>query len=44
MWKAEPEKFKSRGKCSPFTNRELPGKILMTFNAGKIVFDGGEYV
>jgi dihydroorotase len=43
-WKAEPEKFKSRGKYSPFTDRELPGKMLMTFNAGKIVFNGGEYV
>jgi len=39
-WKVEPEKFKSRGKCSPFAGRTLRGKILMTLNAGKIVFGG----
>jgi dihydroorotase len=43
-WKVEPEKFKSKGKCSPFADNELQGKILMTINAGKIVFHGGEYV
>ena len=37
-WRVEPERFKSRGKCSPFTGRELTGKVLMTFNAGRIVF------
>jgi len=39
-WKVEPEIFKSRGKCSPFAGRELRGKIVMTLNAGKIVFGG----
>jgi dihydroorotase len=39
-WKVEPERFKSRGKCSPFAGRTLQGKILMTLNAGKIVFGG----
>jgi len=39
-WKVEPEKFKSRGKCSPFAGRTLRGKIIMTLNAGKIVFGG----
>jgi dihydroorotase len=39
-WKPEPEKFRSRGKCSPFTGKELRGRILMTLNAGKIVFGG----
>jgi dihydroorotase len=39
-WKVEPENFKSRGKCSPFAGRTLRGKILMTLNAGKIVFEG----
>jgi dihydroorotase len=43
-WKVEPEKFKSRGKCSPFAGRTLRGKILMTLNAGKIVFTGGGIV
>ena len=40
VWKIEPEKFKSRGKCTPFAGRELRGRILMTLNAGKIVFTG----
>jgi len=39
-WKVEPEKFKSRGKCSPFAGRTLRGKIQMTLNAGKIVYGG----
>jgi len=38
--KVDPEKFKSRGKCGPFAGKELRGKILMTLNAGKIVFGG----
>jgi dihydroorotase len=38
-WKVEPEKFKSKGKCSPFADIELWGNILMTINAGEIVFD-----
>jgi len=37
-WKVQPEQFKSRGKCSPFTGKELRGKVLMTLNGGKIVF------
>ena len=43
-WKVEPERFKSRGKCSPFAGRTLRGKIIMTLNAGKIVFTGGGIV
>jgi dihydroorotase len=39
-WKVDPEKFKSRGKCSPFAGKTLRGKILLTLNAGKIVFEG----
>jgi dihydroorotase len=42
--KVVPEQFKSRGKCSPFAGMELQGKILMTLNAGKIVFGGGKNV
>jgi len=40
--KINPARFKSRGKCSPFTDKELRGKILMTLNAGKIVYSGDE--
>jgi dihydroorotase len=36
--KINPAQFKSRGKCSPFADRELRGKIIMTLNAGKIVY------
>jgi dihydroorotase len=42
--KIDAAKFKSRGKCTPFEGRELRGKVLMTFNAGKIVFAGDENV
>jgi len=37
-WKVEPERFKSRGKCSPFAGKELRGKVLMTLNGGRVVF------
>jgi dihydroorotase len=37
-----PAQFKSRGKYSPFEGKELTGKILMTFNAGKITFNGDQ--
>jgi len=40
--KMNPAQFKSRGKCSPFAGKELRGKILMTLNAGKIVYMGDE--
>jgi dihydroorotase len=38
--KIQPEQFKSRGKCSPFTGRELRGKILMTLRGGLVTFEG----
>ncbi|MDR2922864.1 MAG: dihydroorotase [Treponema sp.] len=44
QWKVQTEKFKSRGKCSPFAGKELRGNILMTLNAGRIVFTGGGIV
>jgi dihydroorotase len=42
QWKAAPEKFSSRGKCSPFANLPLCGKILFTINSGRIVYEGGQ--
>jgi len=42
--KINPARFKSRGKCSPFADRELRGKIIMTLNAGKIVYMENEIV
>jgi len=39
-WKVQPTQFRSRGKYAPFAGRTLRGKIIMTINAGKIVFGG----
>lgn len=40
QWNVDPARFKSRGKCSPFTNRTLRGKILLTTSSGRIVYEG----
>ena len=40
-WKVKPEMFKSKGKCSPFADKAFQGKVLMTLNAGRVVFGGG---
>jgi dihydroorotase len=39
-WKVDPLALKSRGKRGPFTGRELRGKILLTLNRGRVVFQG----
>ena len=39
-WNVDPARFKSRGKRGPFTGRELWGRILLTVNKGRIVFEG----
>ena len=39
-YSVDSAKFKSRGKCSPFNGQKLRGKILMTVNKGRIVYDG----
>jgi dihydroorotase len=41
QWNVDPAQFKSRGKCSPFTNRTLRGKILLTISGGRIVYTSG---
>lgn len=38
--KVDPEKFKSRGLCSPFAGKTLQGRVLFTMNAGRIVYGG----
>jgi dihydroorotase len=38
LWKVEPERFKTRGKNSPFAGTELYGRILMTLHQGRIVY------
>jgi dihydroorotase len=37
-WTVEPAAFKSRGKNSPFTGRELMGRVLMTLHEGRVVY------
>jgi dihydroorotase len=37
-WNVEPERFKTRGKNSPFAGTELYGRILMTFHQGRLVY------
>jgi dihydroorotase len=38
-WTVNPQAFKSRGKNSPFAGRELSGRVLMTFNEGRVVYE-----
>jgi len=42
--KVDAAQFKSWGKCSPFDGKDLRGKVLMTLNAGRIVFEGDSIV
>jgi dihydroorotase len=39
-WTVDPVRFMSRGKNSPFKDRELFGKVLMTLHGGRVVFSG----
>jgi dihydroorotase len=39
VWTVDPERFKSRGKNSPFAHRELRGRVLMTLHEGRVVFE-----
>ena len=38
-WIVESEKFKTKGKNSPFAGRELFGGICMTIHRGKVVYE-----
>jgi dihydroorotase len=38
-WKVDPQVLKTKGKNTPFGGYDLRGKILMTLNKGKIVFE-----
>jgi len=37
-WTVDPTRFMSRGKNSPFKDRKLYGKVLMTLHGGRVVF------
>jgi dihydroorotase len=38
-WKPRERKLETKSKNSPFMDRELKGKILMTLARGRVVFD-----
>ncbi|MFW5976491.1 MAG: dihydroorotase [Bacillota bacterium] len=38
-WEIKPEKFKSKGKNTPFKNQQVQGKVYMTWVNGKIRYD-----
>jgi len=37
-WTVEPAQFQTKGRNSPFKGRELPGVVMMTIHAGKVVY------
>jgi len=39
QWTVDPEKFKSRGKNTPYAGKVLLGKVVTTICDGKIVFE-----
>ena len=43
-YKINVENFLSKGKNSPFNNREVTGKVLYTLVDGKIVVENGNIV
>jgi len=41
-WTVEPARFASKGRNTPFTGKELKGKVCYTLVAGNVVFGEGE--
>jgi dihydroorotase len=39
-WTVEPRAFASQGKNTPFRGRTLRGRVIATFYAGRLVYDG----
>ncbi|MDR3338458.1 MAG: dihydroorotase [Treponema sp.] len=39
FWQVDPANMKTRGKNSPFTGRDVRGRILMTIHRGRIVYE-----
>ncbi|MCL1964771.1 MAG: dihydroorotase [Firmicutes bacterium] len=40
-WRVDPERFLSRGRSTPFADRELTGKVVTTWYHGRIVYGEG---
>jgi dihydroorotase len=41
-WQVDPALFKTKGRNSPFTGKELRGKIIMTIHRGRIVYEAAQ--
>lgn len=39
-WRADPDTFRSKSRNTPFLERELMGRVLMTVVEGHVAFDG----
>ena len=42
QWVIDPEKFRSKGKNTPFKGRKVKGKVLYTICGGKVVYDANQ--
>ena len=40
-WIVDPQKFKSKGKNTPYADKKIKGKVIYTIVDGKIVYDDG---
>ncbi len=38
-WIVDPDKFKTKGRSTPFSGLKLTGKVMMTISQGEIVYD-----
>lgn len=41
VWTVEPERFRSKGRNTPFAGWEMKGKVVTTIVAGRIVYEAG---
>ena len=38
-WRIDPDRFRSKSKNSPFEDRPVQGKVLMTVVDGRVIFE-----
>ncbi len=41
-WTVEPDALRSRGKSTPLTGRELPGRVLFTLAGGRLAYEAAD--